>query len=104
MRSAVLFCLVFVYAISGVAQNRQLSFEQAFKSAPTNINKSLPVIKGWADDEHYIEMQVDARDGKSKWMTVDVKTGKGTPYVSKEIPVEPAGPAAYGLDSIKNFT
>jgi dipeptidyl-peptidase 4 len=104
MRTTVLFSLVFLFTVSIHAQKKQLTFEQAFKSAPTNVNKALPQIKGWADDEHYIQMQVDASDGKSKWMSVDAKSGKAIPYINQEKTPAPTSGTAYGLDSIKNFT
>lgn len=104
MRTTILLAIVFLYSITGIAQAKRISFEQAFRSAPSNITKPLPLVKGWADENHYIIMQTDPADGKSKWMSVDVKTGKGSPYTA---PVETAAKvsaAALGLDSVQNVT
>src|SRR6478752_9088093 len=104
MRRTVLFSVICLYAICIHAQNNQFSFDQAFKSSPTNINKNLPYIKGWADDEHYIQSQTDPKDGKSKWMLIDVKSGKALPYMKEGKPLSPVFASTHGLDSIKNFT
>src|SRR6478736_4828257 len=104
MRRTVLLSLVCLYVVCIHAQNKQFSFEQAFKSSPTNINKNLPQIRGWADEEHFIQLQTDPKDGKSKWMSVDVKSGKAKPYLRQEKYIPSITGADYGLDSIKNFT
>jgi hypothetical protein len=36
-------------------RKKNFSYEQLFKSAPSDITKPLPVITGWADNEHYLE-------------------------------------------------
>src|ERR1044071_5451616 len=72
-------CLLLFIAISANAQKKNFTYDQLFKNAPLNVTKPLPAIRGWADDEHYLEMQKDA-SGKEALMSVDVKTGKAVPY------------------------
>ena len=65
--------LIFFAAAISVAQKKELSYEQSFKAATSDIVKPLPVIREWIDDEHYTESKKDA-DGKTKLWSVDVKT------------------------------
>lgn len=58
------------------AQKKTFSYDQLFKGAATNVSKPLPMITGWVDDGHYIEMRKDDADGKTKAYSVDVKTGQ----------------------------
>jgi len=102
MRRLVLSVVVFVNAVYAHAQNKLLTYDQAFRSVPTNINKPLPQVKGWADAEHFIQMQVDPKDGQSKWMSVDVRTNKSVPFKSNDVPE--ISPAKLGIDSAQNFT
>lgn len=104
MRRTLFSAILFLVVCSAGAQNKQISFEQAFKSVPTNISKPLPQVKGWADDEHYIQMMTDLKDGKSKWMSVDVKTGNSLPYTAPMEQQVNLSPKSFGLDSIQNFT
>lgn len=71
--------LVFLH-VALFAQKKTFTYDQLFKNAnPAKITKPLPAIRGWVDDNHYIQMQPDA-SGKMVAMSVDVKTGKATPY------------------------
>lgn len=78
--TAISICLITCAGIvhPSVAQKKSFSYEQLFKSVPTNVTKPLPLIAGWADDEHYLEFRQDS--GNEKLMAVDVKTGKAVPY------------------------
>jgi dipeptidyl-peptidase-4 len=88
--SAFLFALT-VFTLTLKAQQKELSYEQIFKSAPSNIFQSLPDIQGWADDDHYLVMQKDKADsGKLKLMSVDVKSGIAQPYNKKPAPANPS--------------
>ena len=67
------------------SQQKELSYEQIFKAAGSNLLNPLPVVQGWADDSHYLIQQKDESDnGKMKLMSVDVKSGKGVVYVKPE--------------------
>ncbi|HVI48878.1 MAG TPA: S9 family peptidase [Chitinophaga sp.] len=65
------------------AQEKQdITFEQAFRGKATDITKPLPVIKGWADATHYLEMRPDAGSGRMQAWTVDAATGKSEIYTA----------------------
>lgn len=65
------------------AQEKQdVTFEQAFRGQATDIIQPLPVIKGWADAEHYLEMRRDAASGRTQAMKVDARTGKAEIYTA----------------------
>src|SRR6478736_2741240 len=69
-------------SLNSQAQKKDFTYAQLFQSGTTDVSKSLPNISGWADDDHYLENQVDPADGKTKLMSVDVKTGKATAYTA----------------------
>jgi dipeptidyl-peptidase-4 len=79
MRKIFLLAVLFVpFALS--AQKKTFTYDQVFKNTSTvQVTKPLPAIRGWVDDNHYIEMQKDAA-GKMVAMSVDVKTGKAVAY------------------------
>src|ERR1044072_2204723 len=83
-KGVVLPCLLLL-VIAVKAQKQNFSFEQVFKNAETNVTKTLPVIKGWVDDTHYLQVQKEP-DGKSTTTMVDVKTAKSVPYPAGELP------------------
>ncbi len=62
------------------------------------------MIRGWVDDEHYIELQKDA-EGKTVFVAVEVKTGKSKPYTGP-VPAEPRQQAvpAIGISDARNIT
>lgn len=78
-KSPLLIAVLLLSGMFGAAQKKELSYEQVFKDAPSDILQPLPLIERWADDEHYIEMRKDEA-GKLKWLSVDVKTGRSAPY------------------------
>jgi dipeptidyl-peptidase 4 len=80
MRKIILLAAIGLLHFSLVAQKKTFTYDQLFKNAPaTQFTKQLPAIRGWVDDNHYIEMQKDA-SGKLVAMSVDVKTGKAVAY------------------------
>src|SRR5689334_15167435 len=82
MNRRLLILLVLFLSTSEIlfAQKKDFSYAQLFQGAPTDVTKSLPSITGWADDDHYLENRIDPADGKTKLMSVEVKTGKAVAY------------------------
>lgn len=68
------------------------------------MTKPLPSIRGWVDDDHYIELQKDA-EGKTIFLAVNAKTGKSKPYAGP-VPSEPRQQAvpAIGIPDARNIT
>jgi dipeptidyl-peptidase-4 len=77
---AVSGSLLLIIPFSLVAQKKSFTYDQLFKpNSAVQLTKQLPAIRGWVDDNHYIEMQKDVA-GKLVPMSVDVKTGKAVAY------------------------
>lgn len=74
------FTIAFLSCIVVNAQKKSITYDQAFKNANTNISKQLPRDVKWIDDEHYLLVQKDAKDGSTKNMSVNVKTGVAIEY------------------------
>nr|WP_295868614.1 S9 family peptidase [uncultured Chitinophaga sp.] len=64
------------------AQQQDVTFEQAFRGQTTDITQPLPVLKGWADADHYLEMRALPASGRLQAMKVDVRTGAATVYTA----------------------
>lgn len=62
------------FHFSGIAQDKKLTFSQVYMYAQPRLLQRLPVLEGWLDDDHYI--QVKNEDGKSYLMKVDASSGK----------------------------
>ena len=78
-------CLMMAIFSVAQAQKKELSFDQIFKGASSNVLQPLPNLQGWADDEHYLLMDKDKSDNdRLKLMSVDVKTGNAVPYTKPE--------------------
>lgn len=89
-------------AITLQAQTKQVSFEQAFQFAPTNITKQLPQISSWIDDGNYLETR--RADGKTTTVSVNVLTGKETPFEEKKVVSKPKKDYASLIKDAKNVT
>ena len=72
MNSFVIVGLLFLTPLQ--AQKKELSFAQAW-GREASVTKPINEYTGWADNDHYIESDID----KNRYQ-VHVKTGKRTPY------------------------
>jgi dipeptidyl-peptidase-4 len=111
MRKIALFpaasLLLLIAAFPAAAQKKTFTYDQLFKS-PTAVtgalSKPLPVIRGWVDDEHYIELQKDA-SGNNAFLSVDVKSGKSKPYAGAvAADPRPQGAPSTGISDARNAT
>ena len=83
-------CFFLLTAGISYSQQKELSYEQIFKGASSNILNPLPVVRGWADDDHYLILQKDESDsGKMKLMSVDVRSGKAVVFVKPDTATPP---------------
>jgi dipeptidyl-peptidase-4 len=64
-----------LFAFVAEAQQHRLNFQQTQGIVPS-LSKTLDVISGWSDDNHYIE--TDAKTRQS--YTVDIRSGERKPY------------------------
>ncbi|NML20426.1 prolyl oligopeptidase family serine peptidase [Pseudoflavitalea sp. G-6-1-2] len=100
LSAAACFLLV-TLSLPVAAQKKQFSSEQLLKNnLPANITKPLPTIRGWVDDEHYIEVQRNA-SGEATTVSVDVKSGKAVPYTA---PAEKTVPPIGKIEGARNIT
>jgi len=77
----VLNCLLLIFSDLSFAQKKDLSFDQIFKGASSDLIKPLPTIAGWLDDEHYLIRQKNNTNGTISEMSVDVISGKSVLYI-----------------------
>jgi dipeptidyl-peptidase 4 len=105
MRKCLVTCsslVLLLLATAAVAQEKKdFTYDQLFKGAAINVQKPMPMISKWIDDEHYVEVRRE--DGSTKTMSVDVKTGNAVPYDegTKITPIGGGAPTAASL-GLKN--
>jgi dipeptidyl-peptidase-4 len=85
------------------AQKKKLpTFDQLFRNGEPRLTTTLPVVTGWADEEHFVESrQREGGEGRGSSFLVDATTGKTEPYREMESyrtivgqGIEPGNPAA----------
>lgn len=108
MRKCLMPSLSFLFLLTAMfaaAQKKNYTFEQAFRGSAANVQKPLPFISKWIDDEHYVEVRRDEKDAaKSTSVSVDVKTGNAVPY-DQGTQITPSSNATFGLNKgEKNIT
>jgi len=81
MRRTLLLATALCTLVLLQAQQKSLSYEQAFKGVATNILLPAPATAKWIDNGHYTETKKDA-DGQVKNFSIDVKTGKSIVYTA----------------------
>ena len=58
-------------------EKKLLTFDQLFRNGQPRLTKSLPVVTGWTDDEHFVEtLQREAGEGGTGRM---IATSNGAP-------------------------
>ncbi len=62
-----------------IAQDKKLTFDQVYMFSQPHLLKRLPSLKGWLDDNHYLQKKSD--DSKNYLMKVDAETGDEEIYV-----------------------
>ena len=91
-----LLSLVFVCTLinfSVIAQQKELTGEQYFKSDFNGIIRQLPVVTKWMDNSHFILL----KDGKK--FTVDARTGTETETADNNIAAGPVKATVYSKES-----
>jgi dipeptidyl-peptidase-4 len=62
------------------AQNEQLTFKQVYEFGEPRILKRLPTLKGWLDDEHYLQMKQE--EGNSYLIKINAGTGEEIVFIN----------------------
>ncbi len=66
--------------ITTQAQNEKLTFKQVYEFGEPRILQRLPTLKGWLDDEHYLQMKRE--DDGSYLMKINAVTGEESVFVN----------------------
>lgn len=74
----VLFLMVslFLSFFNLFGQTKKLTYQQVYQRAEPRLTASLPDIKGWLDDSHYLEMKQHENNSTSKLMKVEAESGQ----------------------------
>lgn len=102
MRQTILFALTIVFTISSQAQQKSITYEQAFKGAPTNLMKPLPSISKWLDGKFYYESRTENKTAKT--YKVEAKTGKAIEFRDTVGDVKSAPVPAIAIAGARNQT
>ena len=81
MQKSILSILLITVSILTNAQKKNISYNQVFKDAPTNIFKQLPTVTKWIDDDNYLLQQKDETGNTTTTSVVNIKTNVAVPYV-----------------------
>lgn len=74
---------ILALSFSAKAQKKELSFNEVFNSPPKEILSTMPMYRGWADENHYIEYRMEGQQFKP--FTVNVKTGQAVPSAPAQV-------------------
>lgn len=70
------FIILFSYALFA-QQKKELDFEQIYITPPKDLINTLPAIRNWADNTHYVELRRKGNEVEA--YLVDAKTGHAVP-------------------------
>jgi dipeptidyl-peptidase-4 len=84
---------------------KKITYEQAYKEAEPRILKTLPSIRSWLDDEHFLLLKEKEEKKSSKLYKINAKTGKTNLFldyeqIEKNLPgrLSPSQHAAHAKD------
>ncbi|MGQ9853398.1 MAG: hypothetical protein ACUVTG_08370, partial [Candidatus Oleimicrobiaceae bacterium] len=82
----MLFIGLLLFAGSGWAQKKLLTYKQAYEGGEPRLLGQLPRVEGWLDDTHYLERssQGEGQETKLRLMKVDAATGEATVFLDYE--------------------
>ncbi|MEO8582258.1 MAG: DPP IV N-terminal domain-containing protein [Flavitalea sp.] len=90
--------LIIALPASVLSQKKSFTYDQLFKGNYPAIYKKLPDIKGWADDNHYIETRNN--NGTDEVVSVDAVSGTAVPYTNPNKQSEATVPTIQGALNI----
>ncbi len=76
---ATVLLVISIHSI-GFAQDKRLTFDQVYLFGQPRLLQRLPSLKGWLDDDHYLQLKND--DGNKYLMKVNTETGNEEIYVN----------------------
>jgi len=84
MKFKIFFLVILVLIQNSlIAQNRNLTYKQVYNFAEPRLTKPLPQLKGWLDDNHYLEVKSDSSKSilQPVLMKVNVKDGSSEIFI-----------------------
>ncbi|UCH64425.1 MAG: DPP IV N-terminal domain-containing protein [Ignavibacterium sp.] len=78
----IIFILILlILSADGIifAQNKNLTFSQVYQFSEPRILQRLPVMKGWLDDNHFLQMKIE--NESNYLMKVNAESGKEDIYI-----------------------
>lgn len=91
MRQIILGIGLFLSSTCAVIAQQPVSYEQAFKGAPTGILQPLPTVTKWIDSKHYVEVR--SENNARVTYKVNAATGNAEPYTDAPSKTGAAVPA-----------
>ena len=79
-------------------EGKKLTYEMVYERSGPSLTQTLPRIRGWADDEHYIISETDEQTKALKLFKVHFKTGKQT-LMFDYGPIQKALPKGFNASS-----
>lgn len=80
-KSIFLFFLLVIVQNNFFAQKKNLTFKQVYNFAEPRLTSQLPQIKGWLDDDYYLEVKSDSSMSIFKPVLMKVKAADGSSEV-----------------------
>jgi dipeptidyl-peptidase-4 len=79
---AILFFLGSIVPVwSQEKSGKKLTYEQVYQGAEPRLFQSMPSIRDWVDDEHYLFSERDEKTKQTKFYKVNVRNGKKTLFL-----------------------
>ena len=76
-----IFICINITAWSQEKSPKKLTYEQVYQRAEPRLFQSLPSIRSWLDDEHYLLFERDEKTKQTKIYKVNVRKGKKTLFL-----------------------
>ena len=77
----ILFLILLILSTDGIilGQDKKLTFSQVYQFIEPRILQRLPVMKGWLDENHFLQMKME--NGSDYLMKVNAESGKEEIYI-----------------------
>ena len=69
-----IFCFIFLSTLpvsEAQKKSKKITYDQVYSNAEPRLLKSLPSIREWLDDAHYLVVEEDETDDSQKWFKVN---------------------------------
>lgn len=77
----ITFILIIIFFNNSFTQKKNLTFKQVYYFAEPRLTTQLPQLKGWLDDDYYLEVRTDTSKSILKPVLMKVKAADGSSEV-----------------------